>query len=172
MSFEEILKIVGIAEGGFSTDRSDRGNWSTGKVGVGVFKGSKFGISGMSYPNLDIQNLTWEQAQEIYLTDFWMKYKIHLVNPAIQLFLFDSIVNHGPSGGIKLLQAAAGVAQDGVIGDQTIRASMKVTPWDFARVRSDYFVTITQNGTNDDNDRRQLKGWLRRNLNILHESIS
>jgi len=172
MNFEEAVLLVGVSEGKYSSDPKDRGNWTTGQVGSGIFKGSKFGISAMTYPHLDIKNLTWEQAKSIYLTDFWNRYKIPLLKPDLRLFVFDSIINHGPSGGIKLLQRAAKVSQDGVIGSNTIQASLKVTVWDMAQARSDYYVEITQNGFNDENDQAQLKGWLRRNLRVLRESIA
>lgn len=168
MTFDQVIDIIGIAEGTYSTARNDRGNYTPD----GVFKGTKYGISALSYPNLDIKNLTWPQAKEIYKIDFWEKYLIGSVAPGIRLFLMDSIINHGPSGGIKLLQRAEGVKQDGKIGPVTISKSLTVTPWKFAQARSDYYVEITQNGANDENDRKQLKGWLRRNLHILEKSIS
>lgn len=168
MNFEDAVKLVGISEGKYSSDPKDRGNYTPD----GEFKGSKYGISSLSYPNLDIKNLSWDQAKQIYLTDFWNKYKISQLKPDLRLFLFDSIINHGPTGGIKLLQRAAKITQDGIIGPATIKISYNVTPWDFAQVRSDYYVEITQNGFNDNNDSTQLKGWLRRNLRVLKESIA
>lgn len=168
MNFDQAIEIVGIHEGAYSTDRNDRGNYTPS----GVFKGTKYGISALSYPHLDIKNLTWQQAKDIYYKDFWLQNNIHLINKDLRLFTLDSVINHGSAGGIKLLQSAAGVKQDGVVGPKTIQASQKVSAWDFARVRSDYYVTITQNGFNDENDRKQLKGWLRRNLAILKQSLS
>lgn len=164
MTFDQAVDIVGIAEGGFSTDRDDPGNFTPN----GVFKGTKFGISARSYPNLDIKNLTWPQAKEIYKIDFWERYLVGSVAPAIRLLLFDSIINHGPSGGVKLLQRAAGVKQDGKIGPVTIAQSFNVTPWKFAQVRSDYYVEIV---IGRPKDIKQLKGWLRRNLHILEKSL-
>src|SRR5690554_991684 len=60
-------------EGKFTDNRADRGNWTTGRVGVGELKGTKFGISAMTYPHLDIKSLTLEQAKDIYLRDFWLR---------------------------------------------------------------------------------------------------
>lgn len=51
----ELLK----AEGGYTNDPADRG------------KETKFGISKRSYPQLDIANLTRDQAIAIYKRDFW-----------------------------------------------------------------------------------------------------
>ncbi len=54
MTFDQVIDIIGVSEGAYSTDRADRGNWTSGKVGEGLFKGTKYGISAMTYPNMDI----------------------------------------------------------------------------------------------------------------------
>jgi len=46
-------------EGGYVDDPTDRGGET------------KYGISKRSYPQLDIKNLTLEQALEIYRKDYW-----------------------------------------------------------------------------------------------------
>lgn len=171
MTFEFCIEKIGISEGGFSEDKYDRGNWTSGKVGVGQLKGSKFGISAMTYPTLDIKSLTWEQGKEIYLSDFWKKYRIGEIHEPVRLFALDCVINHGGTGGIKLLQRACGIKQDGVVGSVTIAHSKRVSPWTFAEVRANYYVEITQNGFNDENDRKQLKGWINRVLHVLKYSI-
>lgn len=171
MTFEQCIQRVGIIEGGYSTDRKDRGNWSTGIVGKGVFLGTNHGISGMSYPKLNIKELTKEDAKEIFYRDFWMKYQIGEMNAKIRLFTLDSCINHGGPMGIKLLQRTIGISADGIVGPQTIGKSYQADPWKFAEVRSDYYSEIIQNGVNDENDIKQIKGWLRRNLTILRFSI-
>lgn len=55
--FEDILKH----EGGYVNHPNDPGGET------------KYGISKRSYPNLDIKNLTKEQAMEIYYNDYWIK---------------------------------------------------------------------------------------------------
>lgn len=171
MTFEYCIEKIGIAEGGFSGDRYDRGNWTSGQVGIGALKGTKFGISAMSYPSLDIKNLTWDQAKEIYLNDFWIKYRIGEIYAPIRLFVLDSVINHGGAGGIKLLQRVCGVKQDGVVGPVTIANTKCVSAWAFAEIRANFYVEITQNNFNDDNDRKQLKGWINRTLHVLKYSI-
>jgi len=56
--FEKILTL----EGGYSIDPDDPGGET------------KYGISKRSYPNIDIKNLTPDQAFEIYKADFWDKF--------------------------------------------------------------------------------------------------
>jgi len=57
-TFDQAFALVVGIEGGFSTDQNDPGNWTSGKVCIGEFKGTKYGISAASYPHLDIPNLT------------------------------------------------------------------------------------------------------------------
>ena len=168
MTFEDAIEFVGAKEGGFTANPDDRGNWTGGRIGGGILKGTKFGISAMSYPDLDIRNLTWQQAKNIYKTDFWDKYDVESLPESIRLFFFDSTINHGIGGAVKILQDAAGVTIDGDMGPKTKSAALKVTPWEFARARSDYFIDASKKGNNT----TFLKGWLRRNLFVLKQSVS
>lgn len=110
MAFE---RLIGH-EGKFTDDPLDPGNWTGGRCGVGELKGTKYGISAKSYPHLDIRNLTLEQAKAIYLRDFWnLLSKAHA---AIKFQFFDACVNHGFGNGVRMLQRAVGVADDGQWG--------------------------------------------------------
>lgn len=112
--FDEAFDRLIGHEGGFQADPNDRGNWTSGKIGFGELKGTKFGISAMTYPELDIQNLTREEAKEIY-REWW----IPDLPPAIQYQLFDSAVNHGMVNTTRFLQRAVGVVDDGALGPKT-----------------------------------------------------
>lgn len=81
-------------EGGFQIDPNDPGNWTGGKVDVGVLKGTKYGISAASYPSVDIRNLTIEKAKTIYFQDFW-PYAVSYPWP-MSLAALDLAVNGGP----------------------------------------------------------------------------
>lgn len=168
MTFEKAIEYVGLEEGGFSNNKNDRGNWTSGKVGVRELKGTKYGISAMSYPHLDIKNLTWDQAKAIYLQDFWNKNSIGSFPAPLRLPLLDSIINHGAKGGIKILQTAAGVKADGILGAVTLTSANNVSPFTFAQARSDFYVDIVKR---DLSQLGFLKGWQRRNLRVLEISI-
>lgn len=122
MNFEKAFERLIGHEGGFSTDRNDPGNWTGGKVGKGVMKGTKFGIAANTYPNLDIKNLTIEQAKAIYKKDWWDKLGADQLHPSIVYQLWDFAVNAGKSRALKKLQQAVGVPDDGIIGPKTIAA--------------------------------------------------
>ena len=86
-------------EGGYVNDPQDPGgetNW---------------GVSKRTYPNVDIANLTREQAKEIYRRDFWDP--LGDAHPAIKFQVFDFAVNGGLPVALRKLQAAVGVADDG-----------------------------------------------------------
>lgn len=93
--FPEIVELVLGHEGGYTANPQDRGNWTSGVIGVGELRGTKYGISAMSYPNVDIKNLTLEQARALYRRDFWDALGCGAMTPALALAVFDCAVNMG-----------------------------------------------------------------------------
>ena len=109
MIFEQAIELVLGHEGGYVNDPKDAGgetNW---------------GISKKSYPDLDIKNLTREQAKSIYKKDYWMKCKCDDLPSELRLIMFDGAVNQGVGFMCKSLQEAAQVQADGVIGPVTLK---------------------------------------------------
>jgi lysozyme family protein len=109
-------------EGGYTNDARDPGNWTGGRVGVGQLKGTKFGIAANTYPNLDIKNLTRDQAIAIYRRDFWAAAKCDKLAPVVAFQLLDGAVNSGIAQATRWLQRAVKVADDGMIGAMTLAA--------------------------------------------------
>jgi len=126
--FEEIVRRIIDTEGGLTYDPQDRGNWTTGVVGKGILKGTKYGISAAAYPQLDIAALTVEDAVDIYYKDYWLLVEGPLLPVEIAELVFDSAVNSGVFQTKKWLQAALGVTVDGVIGPKTKAAIAKADP--------------------------------------------
>lgn len=124
MNFDQAFAMVVGNEGGFTNNEADRGNWTSGIVGKGELKGTKFGISAAAYPRLDIANLTLERAKEIYLLDYWNGCGCDLVPDAVNFVLFDMAVNSGVDAAVKSLQEVLRVQVDGIFGDQT-KAALK-----------------------------------------------
>ena len=87
------------SSGGWTINRNDPGNWTGGKVGKGALKGTKFGIAANTYPNLDIKNLTREQADVIYLRDYWSKAWGDEWPMGFDQVTYDATVNSGPGRG-------------------------------------------------------------------------
>lgn len=127
-NLELSLKAVFGHEGGLSTDRGDRGNWTSGVIGVGTFKGTKYGIAAHAFPELDIPNLTVEAAAEIYREDYWKPINGDALPSGVDLVVFDSAVNSGVDRATRWLQQAVGAKVDGDIGPETMAAVAKFKP--------------------------------------------
>lgn len=120
MSFESAIPIILEHEGGLSEHPSDPGGLT------------KYGISQRAYPDLDIRNLTVEQAKAIYRRDYWDKVKGDSLPEGISTLVFDSAVNQGVLRATRMLQRAVGVDADGIIGPRTLAAASRVNLRDFA----------------------------------------
>lgn len=135
-------------EGGLSNDKYDAG----GKT--------KYGISHAAYPELDIENLTIEDAKAIYERDYWNKVYGEELPLPLALYTFDVAVNSGPHRAITMLQSVVGAKQDGVLGAKTLesvgRANLPLAVEQFHNAREAYFrsrPTFDHFG----------RGWLKRN---------
>lgn len=172
MNYDEAFKRVIGHEGRFQANPKDRGNWTTGVIGMGQLKGTKFGISAMSYPNEDIRNLTLARAKQLYHRDFWLRVGGDELHPAIAYQLFDATINHGPGNSIRMLQRAVGVADDGHLGPITAEGIQSTGVDDtlklFNAERIEFFTKIS---TFNEFGR----GWMRRvahNLRFAAEDFS
>ena len=164
MNFDNAFKITVGHEGGYTNNRADKGNWTGGKVGVGVLKGTKYGIAANTYPNEDIKNLTLDRAKQLYKRDFWDKAKCDSLPNGIRFHVFDCAVNSGVSRGIKTLQQALGVTADGIVGSNTINAALSTKQEDliikFYSFRILFYTSLSNFGTFG-------KGWMNRVANNL-----
>lgn len=123
-----------LNEGGYVCDPNDKGGET------------KWGISKAQYPDLDICNLTQEQAKEIYFKDYWLKNKCDRFPDPISICLFDFCVNSNAKKAIKLLQECLRVPADGIIGNQTIGAGnrLPLNPIieEYCEKRLDYLMSL------------------------------
>jgi len=118
--FEKSIDISLDHEGGYVNHPNDPGGET------------KFGITKKRYPDLDIKNLSLEQAKKIYKRDFWDKNRLgEFFDQDTATHFFDMVVNHNPKDAGKMLQRALNdigqnVIIDGVIGAKSIMASNSV----------------------------------------------
>lgn len=120
--FDDCFSFVIGAEGGYTDNPNDPGNWTGGAPNQGQLKGTKFGISAKAYPNLDIPNISLSDAEAIYRRDYWNRLQGDSLPPPVALVAFDSAVNAGVGNAARWLQMAVGAKPDGVIGPQTLAA--------------------------------------------------
>jgi lysozyme family protein len=139
MNFETAFNLLVNHEGGYTCDTRDNGNWTGGKPGSGILKGSKYGISAYSYPELDIKNLTLDEVKIINRRDFWDCLSIDQLPDAIRFDLYSmayqSCAPRQPIQAVKLLQRAYNSCStgpdllvDGKLGPKTIAAINSVDP--------------------------------------------
>ncbi len=160
--FSKAFDLVVGHEGGFQNNPKDRGNWTTGQIGKGKNKGTKFGVSAMSYPNLDIANLSLEQAMFIYNDDYWTKAGCDELPKGVDYFVFDAAVNHGVSRAIKILQQAVGATPDGELGPNTKAAIRATHPREIIKN-----MTIVRDEFFDDLDNKTFEdGWRKRAIEV------
>lgn len=112
-SFELAIGTVLENEGGLVDNKDDPGGLT------------KFGISKKSYPNLDIKNLTRDEAIAIYKRDFWMFDGVN--DQRVGTKIFDFYVNEKHDG-IKVLQRVLHLDADGVWGPNTLTATNAAIP--------------------------------------------
>lgn len=106
-----------------SLDTQDSGNWTSGVCGLGELKGSKYGISAATFPNIDIAAMTPGAAKSICMAHYWSAAQGTILctmgTPALAMVLTDAIWCSGPGGAVSALQTALGITADGNFGPQT-----------------------------------------------------
>ena len=151
-NFKEIIKKVLEHEGGYVNDPKDLGGET------------KYGITKRFYPDVDIKNLTIEQATEIYKKDYWDKNKVESLPQNLWHIYFDMCVNMGKRTAVKVLQRAAvnkgrDIEVDGGLGPMTIGA-LKGVELDRVRAfRVKYYVDLI---TARPEQEKFFLGWFRR----------
>jgi lysozyme family protein len=116
LDFDDCFRRLIDHEGGYVDNNSDPGGET------------KFGVSKRAYPDLDIKNLSIEQAKAIYKRDYWDRAKCDLLPSVVAFQVFDTAVNSGIGQSIRFLQRAAGVADDGQVGPMTLAAINRLDP--------------------------------------------
>lgn len=152
MNFDTAFDRLMGHEGGYVNRADDPGgetNW---------------GISKRSYPDVDIKNLTRDQAKEIYRRDFWDRGQMDQFDPVVAFQTFDFAVNSGIEIAIRKLQAAAGVADDGHIGPVTVAAIKNRGVNDMIMLLTAERIEYQAKLKNSDTFWR---GWMRRNAGNL-----
>jgi lysozyme family protein len=161
--FKTAFDLTLIHEGGFQKMPNDAGNWTDGAPGVGILKGTKYGISAHEYPNLDIENLTADDAAAIYEKSYWHPLYAQIQDQPIASKLFDMGVLFGVGTAVKTLQKTLSVIADGVFGPGTLAATNAGDP---AATLAYYKTSLVSHalgvtGANP-NDRGFFAGWTRR----------
>lgn len=153
--FEKYIEKVLKHEGGYVFDKDDLGGET------------KYGITKRFYPNLDIKNLTVEQAKEIYYKDYWLKNFCDKLPENLQYVHFDTSINMGGSRAAKFLQKSiGGIVVDGNIGANTLKNVFRADLKRYIKERVYYYNSICKSRP------EQLKfinGWQGRVIDVIFE---
>ncbi len=159
--FSTAFKSLMYFEGEYSNDNIDHGGET------------KFGISKRSYPDLNIKNLTLDDAKKIYYNDYWGGYGYDQIK-SIQVSskVFNITVHAGAKQSHKILQRALratginGVDEDGIFGPKTLEATNNANSKALlSALRSEnagfYRIIIS----NQPSQNKFIKGWMKRAYN-------
>lgn len=145
--FDHIVEKVISFEGGHSLDEHDPGNWTGGSIGEGELKGTKWGISAASYPQLDIKNLTQDEARGIYFHDYWLKGACdYLTDFKLAFIHFDTCVNMGVDAALAILRDS------------------EAEPWEYYGLRLDRYTRLRYWERYD-------TGWTRRMARLARDLV-
>ena len=125
-------------------------------------------------PTRWVAKIAPDEVRTIYRDDYWLPHCPKLL-AGLDLCLFDTNVNNGVHAGMILLQRAlGGVSVDGIFGDETASAVLRLkidakalhlAIARFYQVRRAYYLSLA--------DARYFgKDWLRRDLDIEQEAFA
>jgi len=136
LSFESIVQVVLKHEGGYVNDPDDSGGETN------------FGISKRAFPDLDIKNLTKEDAVKIYHDKYWKPSKVEMLPERLWATYFDMAVNMGKKRACEILQKACNhkrnvnIKVDGRLGRNTAASAKKLEPERLQSFRVKYYAEL------------------------------
>ncbi len=121
-NFTACLDIVLDHEGGYSDHPSDPG----GATNRGITRRTLADWRGISpwwqLSKDEVRALGLEETKAIYRARYWDRIAGDALPQGLDLAVFDFAVNSGPVRAVGYLQAALGVARDGIVGPITLGA--------------------------------------------------
>lgn len=159
-NFDKIIECVFVLEGYISDHKADTGGYT------------KYGISQKAHPEVDVRNLTLEDAKRIYYRKYWLPTRCDQLPFKVALFVMDMAVNSGNSAAGKALQrcvnlvradAAKPLVVDGIIGEQTLMESRLVDTGILVAALLTYRISFYFNLVHKKPSQKVfLKGWMNR----------
>lgn len=156
--FADALSFALRWEGGFVDDPDDRGGATNRGITQATYDAYRKSIG--QKPR-SVKALTEDELQVIYQTRYWDPAHCGAFEWPLAVVHFDLAVNGGVGRAAKMLQAALGVKQDGVIGSATLGAAensnQKLIALKYLDLREAWYRRIGVG-----NQRKFLAGWLNR----------
>lgn len=152
--FSKAIEKTLVNEGGYINDLNDKGGETN------------FGISKKSYPNIDIKNLTENEAKKIYKQDYWDKLKADRIESQnVASALFDTAVNMGVRTASKMIQSCVDTQTDGFVGAKSLKAinatneELLLLRFKLAKIARYAYITEKRPA-----NKKYLLGWINRTL--------
>ncbi|NBC47311.1 MAG: hypothetical protein GVY22_04825 [Gammaproteobacteria bacterium] len=153
--FRRCVDIILGHEGGYVDHPSDPG----GATNMGITFETLRAWRGESITKADVQELSEDEAREIYRANYWNALNCDQLPIGVDLVTFDFGVNAGVSRAAKMLQRIVAVEADGQIGPITIGAVSQNEAGDliteFSDARLSYYRSLSHWETFG-------RGWSRR----------
>ena len=147
------MLVVGL-EGKYSDDPNDPGGET------------KYGISKRYHPDLDIKNLTLDQARDVYEREYWRPTSCDSLPMPLAAFVFDMAVNQGVGTAAKTVQSAVGSTPDGKIGALTMARVHAAEPIELTSL---FMADRSIRYFSDSGFDRYGRGWLKRCFKLAYE---
>ena len=158
-----LITIDDDHEGGFQKNPNDRANWSSGKIGEGELIGTKYGITALDMPGVDIENLTVDQAVEFYAERYWKTLYSQINSQNMANKLFDLGVLFGVGTAVGILQLTLGITVDHAFGPNTLQAINDADETSLlASYKANLMTHVFNIATANPAERQFLTGWSRR----------
>lgn len=154
-NFKESLALVLKHEGGYVDHPADPGGATMKGITLATF--SAFKKKPMT--KAELRAISDADVETIYKTGYWDTMRCDDLPAGVDLLAFDMAVNKGVNRATRLLQQAAGVRDDGVLGPMTLAAIRKMPAKDLivkvSEGRRDFYRSLKTFPVFG-------RGWLRR----------
>jgi len=165
-NYQSALNHVLQSEGLWSDNPADPGGATMKGITLETYRSWK------GNPHIskdDLKNISDQDVYNLYKQNYWDKVKGDDLPLGVDYAVFDASVNMGVDRASKLIQEAAGVPADGVIGNGTLQVIKNANPIDLINKFSDekdaFYKSLPTFGTFG-------KGWLNRVAQVKSTSES
>ncbi len=170
-AFDNSFKALMAIEGGYSNRANDLG----GPTNMGITMATLAAYRGRPVTELDVKELTADEAKKLYKANYWDNIQLGNIVPAnVAHMIFDQGVNWGPYQAVKNVQQVLnkyflkGLVEDGDMGPKTLEAinstdTRKLIVYYVSDQQDKYVSIVKKNISQLEN----LAGWLNRTQSLL-----
>lgn len=163
--FMEAFSFTRKWEGGYVNDPDDPGGAT--KCGViqstyDAYRRSK------KLPAQDVRYITQEEIEDVFYELYWRAGHCDQLPYPLNVVMFDTFIQYGVKGGIKVLQRTLHVNQDGVLGPITLEAMSKPDSHKLAIAVCDTRrIKRRERVQEKPSQQKFLRGWLNRDVDLI-----